>query len=181
MRCSRRRTPALPIRTTCAALLAASAVVASPAAAGRDPWLVAHTRLGYPIFEPTQTLGLRLSRFTYPPCGHGKSKDSLYTSYGVYNMSPTGGGHGFELVEGSPIICANPAHFTPEGELTAGDLHADLGVYCAYPRKCPLADGYRNGFTLYWTRQSTHIQIDSARLTLEQLLEIATSLRQVSS
>lgn len=158
------------------ALLGASASVAE---GGRDPWLVARARLSYSLYEPTQRLGTKLSSFRYLPCYRGKSRDSLYTTFGSYNMLPNSRARGFELVEGSPEVCANAAQFTHHGTRTIGGIRASLGVYCEPPKRCSLVQGFRNGYTLYWTRGKTFIQINSAHLTLAQLLRVAESLRLV--
>ena len=150
----------------------ACAVIASAAAAGRDPWLVAQHRLAYTVYEPRATLALKLSRFEYPSCYHGRSADSLYTDYG-------GRVRGFELIEGSPRICANAASFTVVGTRTVGAATAHLGVYCKPGRQCSLAQGVANGYALYWRLGRTRVQINSRRLTLAQLFQVATNLRPV--
>lgn len=151
---------------------AVCAVAVLPAMAGRDPWLVAHGRLGYTVYEPRARLGLKLTRFEYPLCYHGRSRDSLYSDYG-------GRSRGFELVEGSPQICANAAPFTDLGTRVVGAATAHLGVYCAPEARCTLAEGVVNGYALYWTQGRTRIQINSRHLTLDQLFQVATNLRSV--
>jgi hypothetical protein len=162
-----------------AAAVAALALLGPPATAARDPWLVAHARLDYVLFRPYLTGGLRLSRFTYIPCGRGRGTDSLYTAYGSVDhrrRTP-----GLELVQGSPQVCANAGTFTPHGTRTIGGVQARLAVYCGPGKPCPLAQGVRNGYTLYWRQDGTFVQINSLRLTLAQLLAVAASLRRVAS
>ena len=154
------------------AMACVCAVTASATLAGRDPWLVAQHRLGYTLYEPRTTFALKLARFAYPSCYHGRSTDSLYTDYGSRLR-------GFELVEGSPQICANAAEFTALGTRAVGAVTAHLGVYCRPGRKCSLAQGVVSGYALYWTRGRTRVWINSRRLTLAELFQVATSLRPV--
>jgi hypothetical protein len=155
-----------------AAAACVCALAAAATAAGRDPWLVAQHRLAYRLYEPRTTFALKLSRVEYPSCAHGRSADSFYTDYG-------GRLRGFELVEGSPQICANAATFTPVGARIVGSAAAHLGVYCRPDRQCSLDQGYANGYALFWSEGRTRVQINSRRLTLAQLLQVATSLRSV--
>lgn len=165
-----------------ALIVCAAGITAAPGAvAGRDAWQAAQQRLDYPLFRPSRLLGFPLSKFEYLPCYRGKSRDSVYTSYGAYGLGPRSRKRGFELVEGNPQVCANSAEFTPHGTRLIGRVRAKLGVYCAVPRRCSLAQGVRNGYTLYWRREGTYVQISSARLTLSQLLELARGLRPVPS
>jgi hypothetical protein len=145
-------------------------VAAAATAAGRDPWLVAQHRLAYSLYEPRAMLGLKLSRVEYPPCHHGRSTDSFYTDYGSRRR-------GFELVEGSAQICANAAALTALGTRRIGLATAHLGVYCRPGTRCSRAQGFANGYALYWRDGRTRIQINSRRLTLAQLFQVATSLR----
>ena len=159
-----------PIVTAVACVCAVAAAAAT--AAGRDPWLVAQHRLAYGLYEPAAMLGLKLSRVEYPRCDRGRSTDSFYTDYGSRRR-------GFELVEGSPQICANAAPFMVLGTRTVGAATARLGVYCGPGKRCSLAQGVANGYALYWREGHTRIQINSRRLTLFQLFQVATSLRPV--
>lgn len=173
-------TVAVAVRTTL--LLSTILLVSAPAAtAGRDPWLVAHRRLDYPLFRPYRTLGFALSRFTYIRCYKGRSRDSLYTAYGSYGGVPRSKARGFELVEGNPQVCANPGLSTPHGTRLVGGDRAHLAVYCPATKRCSLAQGLRYGYTLWWTRDGTYVQISSERLTLPQLLDVARSLRRLHS
>jgi hypothetical protein len=166
------------LRLTIAALvvLCASAVTA---AAGGDPWVVAHSRLSYPLYKPAQTLGYKISSFGYQACGGAKSKDSMYATYGTYKGVLLSNTHGFGIFEGSPFICSDPAGSTPHGTRLIGGIKANLGVYCDLPKQCSLAQGVKNGYILTWKRGKTRIQMDSSHLTLAQLLRSAASLAPV--
>ena len=88
---------------------------------------------------------------------------------------------GLGIFEGSPAICSDPAESTPHGTRVIGGVKASLGVYCDPPKQCSLAQGVRNGYILRWKRGGTRIQMDSAHLTLAQLLTVARGLsRSVS-
>jgi len=114
----------------------ASAVAA---AAGGDPWATAHARLSYPIYEPHQTLGYKISSFGYQPCPGGKSKSSLFATYGTYKGVLLSKTKGFGIFEGSPNICSNAAEWTAHGTRLIGGVKASLGVYCDVPKHCSLA------------------------------------------
>ena len=162
------------------AVLVALCTSAVTAAAGGDPWVVAHSRLSYPIYKPAQTLGYKVSSFGYQPCPGGKSKSSLYATYGTYKGVLLSKTRGFGIFEGSPAICSNPAGWTPHGTELIGGVKASLGVYCDLPKHCSLAQGVQNGYILLWKRGRTRIQMDSSHLTLAQLLRVARSLAPVS-
>lgn len=159
------------------ALVGLSATLASAAA---DPWAAAQKRLSYPIYEPTQSLGHKVSSFGYQPCPGGKSRSSIFATYGSYKgvlMSKT---KGFGIFEGSPAICSDHAEFWPQGTRTIGGVKATLGVYCDVPKHCSLAQGVANGYILLWKRGKTRIQMDSAHITLAQFLKVASSLKPVA-
>jgi hypothetical protein len=161
------------------AVFGVSATLASAAAAA-DPWAAAQKRLSYPIYEPTQTLDHRVSSFGYQPCPGGKSRSSIFATYGSYKgvlMSKT---KGFGIFEGSPAICSDHAEFWPQGTRTIGGVKATLGVYCDVPKHCSLAQGVANGYILLWKRGKTRIQMDSAHITLAQFLKVASSLKPVA-
>ncbi|HST25622.1 MAG TPA: hypothetical protein VLJ76_06495 [Gaiellaceae bacterium] len=166
------------VRLTLAALAAfcASAVAAT---AGGDQWAAAHARLSYTIYKPKQTLGYKISGFGYQPCPGGKSKSSIYATYGTYKGVLLSKTKGFGIFEGSPAICSDHAEFTSHGTRVIGGVKATLGVYCDVPNTCSLAKGVTNGFILLWKRGATRIQMDSSHLTLAQFLEVATSLAKV--
>ena len=109
-------------------VLAGLCVSAALAAAAANPWPAANTRLSYPIFQPTQTLGYKVSGFGYQPCGTAKSKDSLDATYGTYKGVLTAKVKGFGIFEGSPQICSDPAEYWPVGTRTVGGIKASLGV-----------------------------------------------------
>jgi hypothetical protein len=161
-------------------VLAGLCVSAALAAAAANPWPAAHARLSYPIFEPTQTLGYKVSGFGYQGCGNAKSKDSLYATYGTYKGVLSAKVKGFGIFEGSPQICSNPAEYWPVGTRTVGGIKANLGVYCDLPKHCTLAQGPKNGWILVWRRKGTKIQMDGVHLSLAQFLKVANSLKPLS-
>jgi hypothetical protein len=162
------------------AVVAALCLSASLAAAAGNPWPAAHARLSYPIFQPTQTLGYKVSSFGYQSCGGAKSKDSLDATYGTYKGVLTPKVKGFGIFEGKPQICSNPAEYWPVGTRTVGGVKAQLGVYCDLPKHCTLAQGPKNGWILVWHRSGTKIQMDGVHLTLAQFLRVANGLKPVS-
>ena len=164
--------------TTVAALVV-FCIAAAVAVAAADPWQAAKSKLSYPLYQPSQTLGYKVSSFGYQGCGGAKSKDSLYATYGSYKGVLGSKTKGFGIFEGSPAICSNPAGWTPQGTRVIGGVKASLGVYCDLPKHCSLAQGVTNGYILLWKRDKTRIQMDAAHLTLAQLLKVASSLKPV--
>ncbi len=165
---------------TTIAAVAVFGLSALAAAAATDPWGAAHARLSYSIYKPAQTLGYKISTFGYQPCPGGKSKSSLYATYGTYKGVLLSKTKGFGIFEGSPAICSDAAGWTPHGAQLIGGVKASLGVYCDLPKHCSLAQGVQNGYILLWRRGQTRIQMDSAHLTLAQLLTAARSLKPVT-
>lgn len=147
--------------------------------AATDPWSAAHARLSYPIYKPVQTLGYKVSSFGYQPCPGGKSKASVYATYGTYKGVLLSKTTGFGIFEGSPAICSDHAEFWPQGTRVIGGVKAQLGVYCEVPKHCTLAQGVKNGYILLWKRGVTRIQMDSAHLSLANFLKVAGSLKAV--
>jgi hypothetical protein len=161
-------------------VVAVLCVGTSLAAAAAKPWPAAHARLSYPVFQPTQTLGYKVSSFGYQPCGSAKSNDSVYATYGSYKGVLSGKVKGFGIFEGSPQICSDHAEYWPQGTRTVGGVKAQLGVYCDLPKHCSLSQGPTNGWILLWKRGGTRIQMDGVHLTLAQFLKVANSLKPVS-
>jgi hypothetical protein len=166
------------IITTIAAV-AAFGLSALAATSATDPWHAAHARLSYPIYKPAQTLGYKISSFGYQPCPGGKSKSSIYATYGTYKGTLLSKTKGFGIFEGSPAICSDHAEFDSHGTRLIGGVKATLGVYCDVPNHCPLSKGVANGFILLWKRGATKIQMDSSHLTLADFLKVAGSLTAV--
>jgi hypothetical protein len=152
-------------------------VAAAVAAAARDPWHAAKLRLAYSIFEPTNTLGYKISTFGYQPCPGGKRKASIDATYGTYKGILASKTTGFGIFEGSPQICSNPANYTIVATPTIGAVKATLSVYCDETTKCKLSQGLKNGYILVWRRGKTKIQMDAAHLTLAKFLQVARSLK----
>jgi hypothetical protein len=164
---------------TTIAAVAVFGLSALAALAATDPWSAAHSRLSYPIYKPAQTLGYKISSFGYQPCPGGKSKSSIYATYGTYKGVLLSNTKGFEIFEGSPAICSDHAEFDPHGTRVIGGVKATLGVYCDVPKHCTLTQGVKNGYILLWKRGATRIQMDSSHLTLTQFLKVAASLALV--
>jgi hypothetical protein len=164
---------------TTIAAVAAFGLSALAALAATDPWNAAHARLSYPIYKPAQTLGYKISGFGYQPCPGGKSKASIYATYGTYKGVLLSKTVGFGIFEGSPAICSDHAEFWPQGTRAIGGVKAQLGVYCDVPKHCTLAQGVKNGYILLWKRGVTRIQMDSSHLTLARFLKVAGSLAPV--
>ena len=161
---------------TTIAAVAVFGLSALAALAATDPWSAAHARLSYTIYKPAQTLGYKISSFGYQPCPGGKSKSSIYATYGTYKGVLLSKTTGFGIFEGSPAICSDHAEYDSHGTRAIGGIKAVLGVYCDVPKHCSLARGVKNGYILLWKRGATRIQMDSSHLTLVQFLKVAGSL-----
>lgn len=125
------------------AVLAGLGLSAAGALAASNPWSAAHARLSYPIYEPARTLGYKVSSFGYQPCPGGRSKASVYATYGTYKGILLSRTRGFGIFEGSPRICSDHAEFWPQGTRRVGGVVATLGVYCDVPKHCSLAQGVK--------------------------------------
>ena len=125
--------------TTIAAIAVFGLSAAAALAMKADPWTAANARLSYPIYKPAQTLGYKISGFGYQPCPGGKSKASIYATYGTYKGVLLSKTKGFGIFEGSPAICSDHAGFARHGTRTIGGIKATLGVYCDLPANCSLA------------------------------------------
>jgi hypothetical protein len=154
-------------------------VAAGAALGASDPWPAAHARLSYAIYKPSQTLGYKVSSFGYQPCPGGKSKASLYATYGSYKGAFTPKVKGFGIFEGSPAICSDHAVFTKVGTRTVGGVKATVGVYCDTNNGCKLSQGPKNGWIMLWNRGKTRIQLDGVHISLAQLLKVANGLTPV--
>src|SRR5579859_6581250 len=110
------------ITTIAAAAVFGLSVLAATAAT--DPWHAAHVRLSYPIYKPAQTLGYKISGFGYQPCPGGKSRASIYATYGTYKGVLLSKTKGFGIFEGSPAICSDHAEFDPHGTEVIGGVSA---------------------------------------------------------
>jgi hypothetical protein len=161
-------------------VIAGAAALAGTALAASDPWPAARARLSYTILEPSQTLGYKVSGFGYQPCPGGKSKASVYATYGSYKGIFNPKVKGFGIFEGSPAICSDHAEYWPQGTRMVGGVKAQLGVYCDVPKHCTLSQGPKNGWIMLWTTGKTRIQLDGVHISLAQLLKIANGLKPVT-
>jgi hypothetical protein len=166
-------------RTLVALALVAASLAVVAAASASDFWSTANARLSYPIYKPTTTLGHKISGSGFQPCPGGKSKASLFATYGTYKGVMLSNTEGFGIFEGSPAICSDHAEYDAHGTRTIGGVKAALGVYCDPPKHCSLAQGMKNGYILLWKRGKTKIQMDSSHLTLAQFLKVADSIALV--
>ena len=98
----------------------AALLSAVTALADADPWPVARASLSYPLYRPRYRLGYKVSSFGFQRCPGGRSKASLYATYGSYRGVRSGRLTGFGLLEGSPAICSDPAGWTPHGTVWVG-------------------------------------------------------------
>jgi len=140
-------------------------------------WENIQVGISYRLYKPATTLGAKQKSVKTVSCGTGK-EPWVAASYGTR-------ARGFDLYEGHPI-CSDPGESTRVGNPTVMGVKAYLGVFCDPTKTCTLAQGKKNGFLLTWKakpskpyKKNTTIQINSAHLTLAQLLNVARHLKKV--
>jgi hypothetical protein len=140
-------------------------------------WENIQVGISYRLYRPGKTLGVKLKTLKTINCGTGK-EPWVAATYGTR-------ARGFDLYEGHPI-CSDPGESTRVGNPTVRGAKAYLGVYCPPTKTCTKAQGVKNGFLLQWKakpskpyKKNTTLQINTAHLTLAQLMKIATGLKKV--
>jgi hypothetical protein len=172
-----------------ASVVALALAVAGAALAKGDPWPGAQKKLSYPVYKPTNTVGVTLAGFVLQPCAPGKDS-SIFASYGR-GSSPNGFGHfrGFMIGEGYPFQCSDFGDAGRVGTRTVNGVAARVFAYCGPPgRKCTFADGIKHGYVVQWNQPApktgtrhkrTLVTLISSKLTFAELLRVAAGLKQV--
>ena len=158
--------------------------VSALASGSPNKWENIQVGVTYRLYQPGTTLGMKLNKLKTASCGVGHDV-WVAATYGTYKGTLFSNTRGFALYEGHPI-CSNPGESTKVGSPKIMGVKAYLGVYCSPPKKCTIAQGFKNGFTLQWKakpsapyKKNTTMQLDSSHLTLAQVLKIAKHLKPV--
>lgn len=153
-------------------------VPAAPAATSRAAtWHAVARRVKFPLYAPTRTLGLTTSGPTIYPCQNPPMPRSLVQA--VYT-----GAHGalFSVREMYPEACGNADEAHLVATPTIHGVTAHLFVNCRTPCHVTAADGYKDGFQLYWRERGarrTWIEMFANHLRERQLLKAARSVTRV--
>jgi hypothetical protein len=182
----------LPRRVTLTAVLALVVVVVGLLAAGAaqaatdiesTTWDQAAADARFPVFQPTQTLGLAVTSVTTYPCSvpplPRKVVSAVYGTPKRSSKRPF-----FSLTEVYPNLCGNDGEAKPVARRVINGVTADVLVNCANVRcRVTAKDGFKNGFQLYLRRlgaKRTRIEVAATHVSLRNLLRIARSLTRVS-
>lgn len=156
------------------------AAAAASAANNQAAWQAIARRAPFPVYRPTQTLGLRPSGpvlAKYSGClqaGYGNPRSDQSPDFGFYEPGDT-------ARCGQPGLAVQVATATINGV----EVHVTvpLGGPCQF-RRCTIEDGEttRNGFLLFVPeRAGKHyaIQLQSVHISLSDLLKVARSFTRV--
>ena len=161
-----------------AAMIAVIAAAASAAAAGdlAATWRTIAQRAAFPVYRPLQTLGLRFDGVTlarYTGC--------LLASWG--NPQSHAGPHFMIYEPGDTSRCGQPGVANEVATAKINGVKVEVLAQCAAWPKCTVKDGETNGILLLFVpeRAGKHyaIQLQSAHVSLQHFLKIATSFTRV--
>jgi hypothetical protein len=146
----------------------------SPAAAADDSWGEAATRVDFPLYRPTVTLGFTPGPVVVTRCGDSGST-WVQASYRK-------GSALFGFDESYPQHCGDAGDRQKVASAEVMGSTVDVEAYC-YPRpKCTLQDGFDNGFHIELLGagpKRTMIGVYSRGVTLPDLLRMVRSLKRV--
>ena len=167
------------------ALFMAAPTVATAMGSG-DKFSDAQTGLTYSVYKPSNTLGLKTSKFSLLPCQPGK-EEWLHIKYG-------GTTRYLEIMQTmAKVKCSDPGVSKYLRTAKINSISAKVYVYCdpakaASYKKCGVDDIARVGGYLIFTTKSTkflksaEIQVQGiGGITYSQLLAVAKSLKTVTA
>jgi hypothetical protein len=149
------------------------------ASASATTWQELAARVSFPLYQPTVTLGFKVTLQGPIPCGFG-GIETIGARYdkGSGKKAPVIG-----FGEAYPQICGNAGESTAVGSVDVHGVKVLLSVFCRSPGpKCTVKDGFTHGFLLYLHQpgpKRTWIQIDSSHVSLDDLLKVVRSLTRV--
>jgi alpha-tubulin suppressor-like RCC1 family protein len=163
------------------ALVAAVAVAAASGAA--DPWETAAAKVPYTVYRPTETLGLKLTRFAVQPCPGIPGADNFISA--TY-----GGGSGpdapsLAFFDEAFVPCGNPGESATAGSIVVKGVRIRLNVPCSddCDRRHTLLEGVTKGFVFFVEPPLTHltrIEVFTRHLTASQIATVLESLAPVT-
>jgi hypothetical protein len=160
----------------CAVATAVIFISTAFAAQGADPWQTAASRVAFPIYRPTETLGFVLGSVDVEVCG-----DSGNTAVRA-RYSRSTAVFGFE--EDYPQACGDAGERITVSRADINGVSALVQVFCRLGGpKCTVEDGFRNGFLLEFPAPGPKrmlMVMYSTRVALADLLKVARSLTKVT-
>jgi hypothetical protein len=140
-------------------------------------WHAVARKVRFPLYAPTRTLGLTTSGPAIYPCQNPPMPRRLVQA--IYT-----GAHGaqFAVREMYPEACGNADEGNVVARPTIHGVTASLLVNCREPCRVTAADGFENGFQLYWRERGTRrtwIEMFAHHLRKRQLLKAARSVTRV--
>jgi hypothetical protein len=143
-------------------------------------WDQAAGDMDFPVYQPTQTLGLRLTALSLPTCELDTSTGFRVSA--VYGNRRSSRGS-FSIAESFPL-CGNAGEERVVRRVTINGVKVDVAVNCR-PSSCRVTanDGPRLGFRLLWRKGSssaTFIDLRTRHLSLARALRVARSLSRVT-
>jgi hypothetical protein len=168
------------LRLVLAALLTGCLLAPATASAGVETtWDQVAADMDFPVYQPADTLGLKLTGLSVPTC-------ELDTSDGVrvaaaYGKRRSSAGS-FSVAESFPL-CGHAGEERVVRRVRVNGARVAVAVNCR-PASCRVTakDGPRLGFRLLWRKGSsngTFIDLRSRHLSLAEVLRVARSLTRV--
>jgi hypothetical protein len=149
--------------------------VAASVANDAAKWQAIAARAGFPVYRPTQTLGLTLSGLTLSTSG------CLIAGY-ESPRSRNGPQFGFDE-PGDSESCGQPGIANQVAAASINGIKVEVLVQCGTVPKCTVKDGVRNGFLLFVperTPKHYFIQLQSKHMSLARFLQVAKSFTKVT-
>jgi hypothetical protein len=152
---------------------------AASAAGVETTWDQLAGDMEFPVYQPSATLGLKLTALSVPTC-------ELDTSNGVRVAAAYGNRRSssgwFSVAESFPL-CGNAGEERVVRRVQLNGARVDVAVNCR-PTSCRVTadDGPRLGFRLLWRKGSSHgtfIDLRSRHLSLAKVLRVARGLTRV--
>jgi hypothetical protein len=151
-----------------AATVVVAAAAGSPSAV--DPkWRAVAAQLAMPVFAPTKTVGLTLTKIV--PAKPKKCESIPEQLDAYYTMGTT---VTLRIAEGKPVYCADFGDAPVLSQPTIHKQAAFLLNYCD-GAGCPA----KNTFLLSWAERGVRIYLVSRGVTRLKLMTLATSMRVV--
>jgi hypothetical protein len=149
-----------------------------PAPTNVAAWQTIAEQAKFPVYRPTQTLGLKLAGLVLNRYG-----GCLLAGWGNPPLSSKGPHLGISE-PGDTVICGQPGVATPVATAVINGAKLHVFVQCATWPKCTIKDGETTGRFLLFVpeRGANHyaIQLDSAHVSLSDFLQVARSFTRVT-
>lgn len=145
---------------------------------GPSEWDVAAATVGYPLWRPSETLGLGTGKVTILPC------DGRHVTVGAAWSAR--GGKRLAIHEAYPRPCGDAGEGRLLRTVRVGSTRVRVQVGCGADRRCRVteADGPGNGFHLSLRpagAKRPFVEVEGTRLKLAALLRVVRSLARVPS